>query len=77
MKLMYDPAVDVLSILFSDLPVAESDLDKPGMILDYDSSGNVVSLEILNASTRITDPGSVEYTVVPSSLMSAPPLIAV
>jgi hypothetical protein len=30
MKVTYDASVDVLRILFSDAPIAESDEDKPG-----------------------------------------------
>ena len=63
MKVAYDPEVDVLSILLSDVPVAESDEDKPGVILDYDNEGNVVALEILEASKRMGDPMSVEYAI--------------
>ncbi len=63
MKVVYDPEVDVLTVLLSDAPVAESDEDKPGIILDYDSDGNVVGLEILDASKRMTNPLSVEYEV--------------
>jgi len=63
MKVMYDPEVDVLSILLSDAPVEESDEDKPGLILDCDRHGNVVSLEILDASKRMGNPMSVEYAV--------------
>jgi uncharacterized protein YuzE len=63
MKVMYDPEVDVLSILLSDAPVEESDEDKPGLILDYDRDGNVVSLEMLDASKRMGNPMSVEYAV--------------
>jgi uncharacterized protein YuzE len=65
MKVFYDPEVDVLSVLLSDAPVAESDEDKPGVILDYDSGGNMVSFEILDASKRMTNPMSVEYAVTP------------
>jgi uncharacterized protein YuzE len=65
MKVTYDPEVDVLSILLSDAPVEESDEDKPGVILDYDSSGNVVALEILDASKRMGNPLSVKYAVTP------------
>jgi uncharacterized protein YuzE len=63
MKVTYDPNVDVLSILLSDAPVEESDEDKPGLILDYDKNGNVVALEILDASKRMGNPMSVEYAV--------------
>ena len=63
MKVTYDPEVDVLRILLSDAPIEESDEDKPGVILDYDKDGNVVGLEILEASKRIANPRSVEYAV--------------
>jgi uncharacterized protein YuzE len=63
MKVRYDPEVDVLSILLSDAPVEESDEDKPGVILDYDKNGNVVGVEILDASRRMGDPMSVEYAI--------------
>ena len=63
MKVTYDPAVDVLRIVLSSAPVAESDEDKPGVILDYDKDGNIVGLEILGASKRIENPRSVEYAV--------------
>ena len=65
MKVVYDPEVDVLSVVLSDAPVAESDQEKPGVILDYDGDGNVVGLEILNASKRMANPMSVEYAVTP------------
>ena len=33
----------------------------PGVILDYDAAGDLVSLEILDASRRVTEFGRVEY----------------
>lgn len=63
MKVKYDPEVDVLSIVLSDAPVEESDEDKPGVILDYNKGGNVVGLEILDASKRMGNPMSVEYAI--------------
>ena len=63
MKVTYDPDVDVLRILLNDAPIEESDEDKPGVILDYDKNGNVVGLEVLEASKRISTPRSVEYAV--------------
>ena len=63
MKVTYDPQVDVLRILFRDVPVEESDQDKPGDILDYDKDGNIVGLEVLNASQRLDNPKGVDYAV--------------
>jgi uncharacterized protein YuzE len=63
LKVTYDPEVDVLRILLSNAPIEESDEDKPGVILDYDKDGNIVGLEILDASKRVSNPCSVEYAV--------------
>ena len=63
MKVVYDPEVDVLRILFSSAPIEESDEDKPGVILDYDKGGNIVGMEILDASKRMENPRAVEYAV--------------
>jgi len=63
MKVTYDPEVDVLRIILSNAAVEESDEDKPGVVLDYDKDGNIVGLEILDASKRMEDPRSVEYAV--------------
>jgi hypothetical protein len=43
--------------------VAESDEDKPGVILDYEEQGDLVSLELLDASRRVTDVREVEYEI--------------
>ena len=67
MKVIYDSDTDTLTIIFTDTTVAESDEDKPGVILDYDASGNLVSLEILDASRRVVLPTQIEYQVVPVS----------
>jgi uncharacterized protein YuzE len=63
MKVTYDPQDDVLRIIFSSAAIEESDQDKPGIILDYDKDGNIVGMEILDASKRIENPRSVEYAV--------------
>ncbi len=63
MKVTYDPEVDVLRIVFRNAPIEESDEDKPGVILDYDKEGNVVGLELLNASQRVENPRAVDYVV--------------
>lgn len=65
MKIIYDRETDTLTIVLADSPVAESDEDKPGVILDYDATGNLVSIEILDASQRIALPSRIEYEVSP------------
>ena len=63
MKAVYDPQTDTLTVEFKPGPVAESDEDKPGIILDYDADGNLVSLEVLDASKRIAETRSMEFQV--------------
>ena len=67
MKVIYDRETDILTIIFSDAPVAESDEEKPGIILDYDAAGNLISLEILDASQRVNVPSRIEYQVEPAA----------
>lgn len=61
MKVIYDPDTDTLTVIFKDSPVVESDEDKEGVILDYDDNGHLVSLEILDASRRVTKPQGIEF----------------
>jgi uncharacterized protein YuzE len=62
MKVQYDSKTDTLSVILKDnTPVHESDEDKPGIILDYDKEGNLISLEILDASRRVTDTRKVDF----------------
>jgi uncharacterized protein YuzE len=65
MKATYDARTDTLSIILNlEAEVAESDEDKPGVILDYDADGNLVSLEILDASKRVGDARRIEFETV-------------
>lgn len=62
MKVVYDQRADTLSVVLREgAPVSESDEEKPGVILDYDEQGNLVSLEILDASRRVTEADRVEF----------------
>ena len=62
MRITYDRQTDTLSFVLKEgVTVVESDEGKPGVILDYDSVGDLISLEILDASRRVTEAGRVEY----------------
>ena len=53
MKSAYDAKVDALYIRWTEAKIVESDEVSEGVILDYDSDGNVVGVEVLNASQKI------------------------
>lgn len=62
MKVKFDSRTDTLTfVLREDARVAESDEDKPGVILDYDDGGRLISIEVLDASKWVTDAGQVEF----------------
>ena len=62
MKITYDGQTDTLIVVLRDVPVSESDEEKPGVILDYDDAGDIVGFEILDASKRIADPRHIEFS---------------
>ena len=62
MKVFYDSHTDTLSVILKDnVTVHQSDEEKPGVILDYDKDGDLISLEILDASKRVTDTRKVDF----------------
>ena len=63
MNVVYDERTDTLTVDFAPGPAAESDEDKPGVILDYDRDGNLIGLEILDASRRVTDLRSMQFKI--------------
>ena len=63
MNVTYDRRTDTLTLILKPGPVAESDEDKPGIILDYDEEGSLIGLEVLDASTRIPDLTSMQFRV--------------
>jgi len=63
MLIKYDKEVDIVYIQFSEGRVAESDEDKSGIILDYDDMGNIVGIEVLEASKKMIQPNGIIYEV--------------
>ena len=63
MKVNYDPETDTLTIQLKSGQIAESDESKPGIILDFDAQGNLLGLEILDASQRVDETQSVQLDV--------------
>jgi len=63
MKVIYDSDSDILDLILSQDEVAESDEIKEGIIVDYSKDGKVVSIEILDASEKITDPKGIQYEI--------------
>lgn len=53
----------MLYIKFNDKPIIESDVDEPGIILDYAKDGSVVGILILNASSKMSQPNVLEHEV--------------
>lgn len=64
MKISYDPEVDVLRILFRDVPIEESDEDKPGVIRlrQGRQRGRHGSAQRLAARITTPDPASIAGT---------------
>jgi len=62
-KASFDKEIDVVYLRFTDADIAESDEEKPGIIIDYDKNGNVVGIELLDASRKMENPGSLVYEV--------------
>lgn len=50
MKFSYDPEVDAFNLRISDAHVEDTDEVAPGIIVDYDEKGEVISIEMLDVS---------------------------
>jgi uncharacterized protein YuzE len=55
MKTSYDPLADAMFIWLApeDAKVAETAEVAPGIVLDYDESGKVIAIEVLDISNRM------------------------
>lgn len=67
MKLAYFAETDTLYIELADHASAESREVSEGVVLDYDASGNLVGIDIDNASTKV-DLGSLQVSRLPGKV---------
>lgn len=64
MKISYDKESDVFYFLLDEtVKIVDSEEVKPGVILDFDQKGNVLGVEILNAS-KITSKDALKKALV-------------
>jgi uncharacterized protein YuzE len=61
MRVTYWPDVDILDIRIKETQIKESDEICEGIVADYDMEGNIVSLEIFDASHRVTEPQNIVF----------------
>jgi uncharacterized protein YuzE len=54
MRLKVDKESDTLYLRIDESNIVESEEVRPGVILDFDSKGNVVGVEFLEISSRAT-----------------------
>jgi uncharacterized protein YuzE len=72
MKITYDAATDTLTVVLRDAPARISEEEKSGVILDYDSDGRLIALEVLDASTRVDGVDTVQLQVIPKPAARQP-----
>ena len=65
MRVSYDQKSDTLTVVFKEqADVAISDDGKPGAILDFDRAGDLVAIEILDASRRVSEATRVDFELI-------------
>jgi uncharacterized protein YuzE len=55
MRISYDEKTDSLYVRLKETPYYETDEVKDGVLLDYDDKGNVIGIEILDASEYLSE----------------------
>jgi uncharacterized protein YuzE len=71
MRIRYDPEVDALSISFRDTTVTTQELTE-GIAAEYDAQGQLVGLEVLDATRRFGDPSTLQQVILEGFGPTAP-----
>ena len=66
MKVQYDPLADAMYIHLAEGTVVDSDEVRDGVVLDYDATGKVLGIEVLNLSLRADKPNEMAFELMPS-----------
>jgi uncharacterized protein YuzE len=76
MRIRYDPEIDALSISFRETTVTTQELTE-GIAAEYDAQGQLVGLEILDATKRFGDPSTLQQVILeglgPTTPLASPP----
>ncbi len=74
MKLEYDPKRDLLYLWFADPGSisAETKTINPGVYADFNKEGNLIGIEVLDASEIFEHKFQLEFSLTPSSSEESP-----
>lgn len=61
MIVKYNQEFDVMYIRFTDTNISESKEYQPGIYIDYDDAGNIIGIEIPEASKKTRQPNRIIY----------------
>jgi uncharacterized protein YuzE len=61
MKITYDKQADAMYIKLNDRDVAYSEENPSGVVVDFDDSGDMVGIELLEVSKRTDSPEDMVY----------------
>ena len=71
MRIRYDPEVDALSVIFRETTVTTRELAE-GIVAEFDAHEELVSLEILDAGSRLDDPAVLREVTLEGIAVAAP-----
>lgn len=63
MKVVHDPETDSLTITLREEQTKESDEIRPGVVADFGYDGQIVSFEILQASTIVQKTQEIQFAI--------------
>ena len=63
MKVTYNSQQDALRVLFNDAPICTTSKPSSNVVLDFDQNGDLVGLELANASFHVQNPYAIDAMV--------------